>query len=132
MALSFDYAESGGGLYLLWLAWQSARSAAWPAGAKVTVTQSGRWFLKGLILNMSNPKSVIAWMAALSVGLGPKDDLAALFVATLACMAAGFLNNALYSLAFSVGGVMRVYQRIRRWVDGVVAGLFAVAGLGLI
>ncbi|NND41677.1 MAG: LysE family translocator, partial [Silicimonas sp.] len=25
-----------------------------------------------------------------------------------------------------------LYQRLRRWIDGIVAGLFAVAGLALI
>ncbi|MDP5218150.1 LysE family transporter [Ruegeria sp. 2205SS24-7] len=121
-----------GGLYLLWLAWQSGRSALRSDAGKVSLPGKGRWFWRGLILNLSNPKSVIAWMAALSVGLGPEDGLVSVVVATLVCIAAGFLNNALYSLLFSVSGMMTGYRRFRRWIDGVVAGLFAIAGLGLI
>ncbi|MEX0283011.1 MAG: LysE family translocator [Paracoccaceae bacterium] len=123
-----------GGVYLLWLAWKSAGSAmrASANSAAQVGTASSRWFLRGLILNMSNPKSVIAWMAALSVGLGPNDGWQALVAATAICVAMGFLNNLLYSLLFSTPGMMQGYQRIRRWVDGAVAGLFAVAGLGLI
>ncbi|WP_424832646.1 LysE family translocator [Ruegeria sp.] len=121
-----------GGLYLLWLAWQSGRSAMQPRSDNVTVSYKGRWFWRGLILNLSNPKSVIAWMAALSVGLGPDDSLISVAAATFVCVAAGFLNNLLYSVVFSVGGMMAGYRRFRRWIDGVVAGLFAVAGLGLV
>ncbi|MFA3920240.1 LysE family translocator [Ruegeria hyattellae] len=121
-----------GGLYLLWLAWQSGRSAMRPAADKVPLPSKGRWFWRGLILNLSNPKSVIAWMAALSVGLGPDDGLASVVAATVVCIAAGFINNVLYSLLFSVSGMMTGYRSFRRWIDGVVAGLFALAGLGLI
>jgi len=121
-----------GGLYLLWLAWNSGRSAMRSENTDFAAPAKGRWFWRGLILNMSNPKSVIAWMAALSVGLGPDDGLLSVAVATFVCIGGGFLNNALYSLLFSVDGMMVAYRRLRRWIDGVVAGLFAVAGLGLI
>lgn len=122
-----------GGLYLLWLAWQAARAAARPGNTDVAATAGqGRWFLRGLVLNMSNPKSVIAWMAALSVGIGADDGIGAVVAATSVCVAVGFVNNALYSLLFSVGGVMAGYRRLRRWIDGAVAGLFALAGVGLI
>ncbi|SDX58437.1 Threonine/homoserine/homoserine lactone efflux protein [Ruegeria halocynthiae] len=121
-----------GGLYLLWLAWQSGRSALQSDAARVSVPAKGKWFWRGLILNLSNPKSVIAWMAALSVGLGPDDGLLSVAVATLICIVAGFLNNFLYSMLFSISGMMAAYRRFRRRIDGVVAGLFAVAGFGLI
>ncbi|MBO9472974.1 LysE family translocator [Shimia sp. R10_1] len=121
-----------GGAYLLWLAWQSGKSAARAGKAEVAMTNQGRWFWRGVVLNLSNPKSVIAWMAALSVGLGPEDGFASVVAATSVCILAGFANNALYSLLFSVGGMMTAYRKCRRWIDGFVAGLFAVAGLGLI
>lgn len=121
-----------GGLYLLWLAWQSGRSALRSSQKTVSPPAKGRWFWRGLILNMSNPKSVIAWMAALSVGLGPDDGLLSVAAATLVCVAAGFINNFLYSVLFSVSGMMAGYRKFRHWIDGVVAGLFATAGLGLI
>ena len=71
-------------------------------------------------------------MAALSTGLGPNDGWVSVAVATLVCIAIGFANYAGYALVFSLGGMQMAYARIRRWVDGVVAGLFAIAGLGLI
>ena len=121
-----------GGLYLLWLALQSARSAWRPETTNTSIASRKKWFVQGLLLNVSNPKAVLAWMAALSVGLDSNDGIYAVAIATALCMALGFAINALYSIVFSVGGMMRAYQRCRRWADGVVAGLFALAGLGLI
>jgi len=121
-----------GGLYLLWLAYQSGRAALRPGALQPVSVTEGRWFYRGLLLNLSNPKSVIAWMAALSVGLDPGASLTSVAAATGLCMALGFVNNYFYTAVFSLSGVMATYSRIRRWVDGVVAGLFAVAGLGMI
>lgn len=121
-----------GGLYLLWLAFSSAQSAWRTDTNVVAVPLEQRWFLRGLMLNVSNPKSVIAWMAALSVGLDATADLQAVISATLVCIVVGFLTNGLYSVLFSIGGMMRGYQRWRRWIDGIVAGLFSLAGFGLI
>lgn len=121
-----------GGLYLLWLAWQSARAALAPAPNAETPLRGGRWFWRGLILNLSNPKAVVAWLAALSMGLGAGDSLAQLAAVTLLCMVLGLLNYAGHALAFSAPAMRAGYRRLRRWVEGAVAGLFALAGLGLI
>ena len=121
-----------GGLYLLWLAYLSARSV-WRSDPESAMSQTEKnWFLQGLLLNLSNPKAVLAWMAALSVGLNSNDDIYVIAIATGVCIFVGFIANALYSVLFSIEGIMRGYQRCRRWVDGTVATLFAVAGIGLI
>lgn len=121
-----------GGAYLLYLAWQSGRSALRASDADVAQIGAGRWFWRGVVLNLSNPKSVIAWMAALSMGLDPNDTVVAVLVTTLVCVAVAFLNNLSYSLVFSMGGMMAVYRRCRRWIDGASAALFASGGLALI
>lgn len=121
-----------GGMYLLWLAIQTARSAWTPDNKFVTVSGGKRWFLRGLLLNTSNPKSVIAYMAALSIGLGTNAGNSSLVAATLVCMVMGFVANGLYSFLFSMKGMMFGYQRVRRKVDGVVAVLFSIAGIGMI
>lgn len=122
-----------GGAYLLWLAFGSARSAATP-GAPMLASQEagGRWMLRGLLLNLTNPKAVFAWMAALAVGLGPADGLAGLGVATALCAVLGLINYLIWASVFSTSRAMSLYARSRRWVDGAVAALFATAGIGLI
>jgi len=121
-----------GGAYLLWLAWQSARSALRSGIPSLSEAPQGRWFRQGLLLNLSNPKAIVAWMAALSMGLGESGAAGMLPLATALCVAIGFANYAAHAAAFSLPGFMRGYQRVRRGVDGAVSALFAVAGLGLL
>lgn len=121
-----------GGLYLIWLAVGSARSATAPAPAGAVMEPQGDWFLRGMLLNLSNPKAVVAWMAVLSLGMARDQGPMAIFLATLTCALLGALCYASYALAFSIPGVTQTYRGMRRWVDGAVAGMFAIAGLALI
>ena len=121
-----------GGAYLLWLAFNSARSATCATKAHVDFGEERRDFKRGLLLNLSNPKAVFAWMAVLVLGLGDGSQAGHVILATGLCIALGFLIYASYALIFSTSGAMAVYSRTRRWIDGAVAGLFALAGLGLI
>ena len=126
-----------GGLYLLWLAWLSFKTSLQSSEDEIhqnTFKASyRRWFVRGFIMNSSNPKTVIAWMAALSVGLGGNENLLSLTAAVMVCMLVGFVVNTLYTALFSISGVMSAYQRFSRWINRLVCGLFTVlAGLGLI
>lgn len=121
-----------GGLYLLWLAFLSGRSAWRPDTEKSVKSNGQSWFFRGLLLNMSNPKAIVAWMAALSVGLNSNDGIGAVAVATTLCIGVGFATYALYSVLFSIGGIMRGYRRFSRMINGIVSGLFALAGFSLI
>ncbi|MEM7058026.1 MAG: LysE family translocator [Pseudomonadota bacterium] len=121
-----------GGIYLLYLAWQSARAARDPAETRPASVDRDRLFVQGIALNLSNPKTVIAWMAALSVGLSETASPAALAIGVAICTSVALLVNMLYMLLFSLSGVMAGYRRIRRWINYFVAGLFSIAGLGLI
>lgn len=130
--LLFSALKIVGGLYLLWLAWRSGRSALSPGAAPQVEIAEGRWFVRGLILNISNPKTVVAWMAALAVGLDPAATASELAVGVAVCTGVAFTVFMGHMLVFSLGGMRTAYQRIRRWTEGVVAGLFALAGFGLI
>jgi threonine efflux protein len=121
-----------GGAYLVWLAIQSGRSAARRTEDTIVSMQKGGWFGRGLVLNLSNPKAVVAWMAALSMGLGQETDAQAVAVATVICAVLGLMNYTGYALTFSLPGFMAGYRKSRRWIDGIAAGLFALAGFSLI
>lgn len=121
-----------GGAYLVWLAIQSGRSAARREEDAIVSSQKGGWFWRGLVLNLSNPKAVVAWMAALSMGLGQETDAQAVAAATLICAVLGLMNYTGYALTFSLPGFMAGYRKSRRWIDGIAAGLFALAGFSLI
>lgn len=125
-----------GGMYLIWLAYLSMREAISPtknAQQKVKSSTSYLgWFAKGLMLNISNPKSVVAWMAALSIGLGSNDSVFSLFLGVMVCVVVGFIVNAMYSILFSLTGVMSWYQKVNRKINGIVSVIFVAGGVGLI
>jgi threonine efflux protein len=125
-----------GGIYLIRLAYLSGREALKPELDSTEIVEKSvsgtSWFFRGFIMNISNPKTVIAWMAALSLGLGANDGILALVSGLVVCMFVGFATNAMYSICFSYRGVMSWYQRASRWINGVTSFLFAIAGIGLI
>jgi threonine efflux protein len=125
-----------GGLYLIWLAYQSLKSATIESVNDKTEqdcnTSNIGWFIHGLVLNLSNPKTVIAWMAALSVGLSPDANLSQLIAGVLVCICAGLLSNLFYSMCFSLKIVMAGYIRIQKQLNLLFSAIYTVAGVSLI
>ena len=121
-----------GGVYLLLLAFQSAQSARGMKQHEAKLASQRNWFIQGLILNVSNPKAVVAWMAALSMGLGTENGIWELVAVTLICMVLGVINYIGHAALFSFPSIMSHYQKFRKLIESVVAGLFAIAGLGLL
>ena len=124
-----------GGCYLLWLAWLSIKAVLNPdidqASNVDKQTSLSSWFVKGLIINISNPKTVIAWMAALSMGMDSQSNVSMLIAGVAVCLLVGLLTNLMYSMLFSVRGVMNSYQKFHRWINGIAAALFALGGVKL-
>lgn len=123
-----------GGAYLLWLAWQSARSAMAPvaSGEKIAPAPGGALFLRGLVLNLGNPKAVLAWISILALGTGSAEDGASLATTTALCAVLGLAIYLVYALLFSRGAIRAGYRRARRVIDGLAAAFFGYAGLRLI
>jgi len=121
-----------GGAYLLWLALQSGRSALNRTVPPRPDATGGRWYFRGLLLNLSNPKAILAWIAAFSVGMTTENGLSQLAAGMALCVVITILNATFWAMLFSVGGVMSTYRRVRRKVDIVVSGLFVVAGFGML
>ncbi|MEN0087923.1 MAG: LysE family transporter, partial [Pseudomonadota bacterium] len=118
-----------GALYLLWLALSSFRSAKAPENEPPKIKFS---FTSGLVFNCLNPKAVVAWMAALSVGLTPDTGATQLLVATVSCALAALAINLTIAFGFSRTGMMAFYARCRRQIQMLSAGLFALAGGALL
>ena len=121
-----------GGAFLLWLAWKAARSAWRPATALPEPIPDHRLFWRGCLLNLLNPKAVLAWGAVIAIGMPADAGTAELAAITAMCALLGWLVYAAYALAFSHPRVMTVYARTRRWIDAGCAALFGLAGLRLL
>lgn len=126
----------GGALYLLWLAWKAARSAATPdarvAVAAIAAPSLRASYRRGVLMHVGNPKAVLAWLAIMALGVRPDATPAAVAVAVAGCVALGVVVFAGYALLFSTAPMVRAYARARRWFEGALAIFFAGAGLRLL
>ncbi|WP_430448553.1 LysE family translocator [Rhodophyticola sp.] len=123
-----------GGAYLLWLAWQSARSAITPlaGGADIAPVAERKLVLRGLMLNLSNPKAVLAWISILALGVGSTDDSSGLALITALCAILGLVIYLAYAVLFSQATIRSGYRRGRRAIDAMAATFFGYAGLKLV
>ncbi|MDO9166551.1 MAG: LysE family translocator [Rhodoferax sp.] len=127
-----------GGLYLLWLAFRSARSA-WqhhPSGRVPAVAQrhesAPRVYLRGLGLHLTNPKAILAWISIVSLALPSGASTSHALSVVAGCMCIGIVVFGGYAVLFSTASARRIYGAICRWLEGVLAVVFAVAGLKLL
>ncbi|MDF1792224.1 MAG: LysE family translocator [Thalassobaculaceae bacterium] len=117
-----------GAAYLLWLAYKAFRSAA-TADAEVrpTAVRGRNLYAHGLLIQMTNPKAALHWVAIVGLGLGADAPLwmgLTLIAATTLLSLAGHLA---YAVTFSTRPVVRFYRRARRWIDGALGVFFTVA-----
>lgn len=118
-----------GGAYLLWLAWGAGRAALSREAGAVSAPAAG--FRAGLLLNLSNPKAVLAWSATIAVGAPPEAPWAAFALVPL-CVAATVAIYAIYAAVFSLPAMRRGYRAARRWIEGATAALLGAAGVSLL
>ncbi|MEM8592570.1 MAG: LysE family transporter [Pseudomonadota bacterium] len=126
-----------GGLYLLWLAYKSFKSAASRHDIEAKELAGGRrtpfgYFRRGYIIQMTNPKAALAWIAIISLGLQEGAPLWVGAVIVLGTFALSIIMHLLYAVAFSTPVMVRLYGKARRFIQGVLGTFFALAGLRLL
>ncbi len=126
-----------GGLYLLWLAYKSFKSAASKHDIEAKELAGGRrtpfgYFQRGYIIQMTNPKAALAWIAIISLGLQEGAPLWVGAVIVLGTFALSIIIHLLYAVAFSTPMMVRIYGKARRGIQAVLGTFFALAGLRLL
>jgi threonine/homoserine/homoserine lactone efflux protein len=124
-----------GGLYLLWMAWKAAhkvRGTARAAAPAPVLEGYARTCMRGLAMHLTNPKSVVNWLTVVSLALpaGAHQVDALAFVVSCATISGSIL--CCYSFAFSTHTARRAYDAGERWVNAVLAGVFAYAGVRML
>ncbi|MEL6609683.1 MAG: LysE family transporter [Pseudomonadota bacterium] len=123
-----------GVIYLLYLAYCAFKSAATP-GAPVPTSQDHgslrRYAMRGLTVQLSNPKAALYWVAIAAVVTAPATP-----VWVYACLVAGsaalsITAHSLYALGFSTQGAVRAFTRLRRPIQGAIGAFFTFAALRL-
>lgn len=127
-----------GGVYMLYLALRAGRSAlrAYPVTTGIAAGDSARSYQRlyrqGVLMHLGNPKAIMSWMAIMSLGLrqgAPEQVLPAIIGG---CALLGVTIFGGYALLFSTSPMIAFYTRVRRWIEGTLALLFALAGLELL
>lgn len=125
-----------GGLYLLWLAFKAFRSAAStkpiidPAGLAADNLRTH--FQRGLIVQMTNPKAALTWIAIMSLGLAHSAPASTAVIIVVGTTILSIVGHIAYAFAFSTKRVVAAYGRARRWIDAGLGMFFTFAGVKLL
>ncbi|MFC5585228.1 LysE family translocator [Nitratireductor kimnyeongensis] len=129
------FIKLAGGLYLLYLAWKSARSAMSPRAVGMKSMEPARkviFYRRGVLLHLSNPKAVLGWVAIMALGLGHDAPSHVLITIVAGCAVLGLTVNVGYALLFSTDVLGRAYQKFSQWIEGALAVVFGYAGFRLL
>jgi threonine/homoserine/homoserine lactone efflux protein len=126
-----------GGLYLMWLAYKAFRSAITAQDLEAKELAGGRrspfgYATRGYIIQMTNPKAALAWIAIISLGLQEGAPLWVGAMIVLGTFALSILIHVLYAVAFSTPIMVGLYARARRGIQATLGLFFGVAGLRLL
>ena len=126
-----------GGLYLLFLAYKSFRSAASAHDIEATTlpgsTLSPLGYLsRGFTIQMTNPKAALAWIAIISLGLQENAPLWVGFAIVVGTAILSAIIHCVYAVAFSTPAMVRLYSKARRWIQCAFGAFFAFAGIRLL
>jgi threonine/homoserine/homoserine lactone efflux protein len=128
----FEMVRYVGALYLMWLAYKSARAAmsTSPQESQIKLAQSvARAYTKGLTVHLTNPKAVLFFGSLYSIGIPAGASPEPIVLVIVAVGLQSFILFHLYALLFSLAPVVRRYMRLRRWFEGVFAVAFGAASL---
>lgn len=122
-----------GGVYLLFLAWRSARSAMRVEMPAARPSVSGhRNFLRGYLMHLTNPKAILSWTAIIALGLRPDTPPVVLYAIILGCMAISLGINQFWAVLFSTASMISGYRRVRRKAEACLAAFFSFASFKLL
>lgn len=131
------YLKILGGLYLLWMAYKVLKSAASRDERSIEMRAGcgksyNGYMLKGLIIQMSNPKAALAWFAILPLCIdaqAPASVWIAIIVGTTTMSLTGHL---IYAFAFSSAPAIAAYGKARRLIESGIGAFFTFAGFKLL
>lgn len=126
-----------GGLYLVWLAAKSARSAmASNSPIAESCSDAGAsamsLFMRGAALHLTNPKAILVWLSVVALALPVGAPRIVAWMVVLGCVAIGIITFCGYALVFSTARARHVHRRMQRPFAGVLAIAFGYAGFRML
>jgi len=127
-----------GGLYLCWMAYSAFRSALARDSSKAMKPLDKdqenysllKFYLRGFVIHMSNPKAVFAWSSVMILGLIPNASVISLapILIIAGCMLQGIVVS-LYALIFSTKKMMSFYHDFSKTIESVLGLFFGAVGI---
>ena len=126
-----------GGLYLLWLAIKSARSAITKnctaqVSQKIVESSNLKIFCSGAAIHLTNPKAVFVWMSIVSFAMPVNAPLTSVLMVVLGCCMIGIVVFCSYAILFSTVLARQVYMKLRRYFESCLALFFGFASYKMI
>jgi homoserine/homoserine lactone efflux protein len=95
----FEWLRLLGAAYLIWLGWKMIRSAGDASGTEAAAPPRGGFFLQGLLVALSNPKTLIFFGAFFPQFIDPsRPHGLQIFVMGITAMAAAAVSDSAYAL----------------------------------
>lgn len=127
-----------GGLYLCWLGYKSFKScflknalnfSSEISKDKLPLLSS---FWTGILVQMTNPKTALFWLALTSIAITPNIPTVVLFVLVAGCLVIALIWHIMLAIVFSSGPVREVYLRFRYTIAFIFGCLFTLFGLSVV
>lgn len=125
-----------GGMYLLWLAYKSLRSAM-SKDQSITelTTKTGTSFQMwrtGFIIHLTNPKAIIGWISMIALGVTPQSPAWVSFVIVVGGVTLSFIGHMGYAFIFSTKSMSSLYLKAKRPIAFILSVFFGFAGIKLL
>lgn len=131
-ATAFEVLKLAGCGYLFWLAWQAWRASSLAAGGVPAPLSPRRMFLRGVVMNLTNPKIIVFFAAFLPAFVDPSrgavwSQVAVLGLLFIVATLVSFGSITLFAASF--GGALVRSPRARRLMGRLES--LVLAGLAL-
>ena len=134
-AMAFTLLKFAGAGYLLWLAWGAFRADAAPLETGATgETDLRRFYLRGILMNVTNPKVSIFFLAFLPQFTHPERGHLPVQMAVLGglfILATLVVFGAISLLAGGLGQWLRRSTRVQQWLSRATGTIFATLAIKL-
>ena len=125
-----------GGSYLLWLGYKSFKSAYThkdiSAAPDEIIKAKRAYFMRGLTVQMTNPKAALAMTAIVTIGVQGQAPVWVSAVLVIGISLLSLIGHLAYAYAFSTQSVVGIYLKSRRWVESALGAFFCFAGIKLL
>ncbi|WP_139051973.1 LysE family translocator [Roseibium sp. TrichSKD4] len=124
-----------GALYLIYLAYKSAKAAFGSVGLNAVAPVKGdalRAYRSGFLLHMTNPKAIFFFGSLYSIGVPAHTPIKELIILIAVLLVQSLAVNIGYSLIFSKPAMVKGYQRMYRAFNAAFSLAFGAAGLKIL